>query len=174
MRKTHLLILTIFAVLFTAGCIGQQPPEPPLQAIEKDGVQYVFSTDIREAIKIPVNDRDSIFDALVLAENVTILFENSTDNALFAKHGFELTSKLQNYYVQSLNKIVGVKGIEKSNATQAIGLIIELIGPDTGATQSSVTWTGEGIVVQGETNQSFALSVDRLALVLFEDEIDLG
>ena len=164
------LVIFLAFVAITAGCIGQQPMEE-IHILEKDGVEYEFSTDVREAAKIEVIGETQIFDSIALANNVSIIFREGGDNAIFAKAGFDLTNKLQFYYVYTQDRIVGIRGFEMVNASMAEGTIIEFIGPTTGANETSVSLQNETIIVRGTTNQTFALAVDRLALVLFPDDV---
>jgi hypothetical protein len=171
--RNPIILVSLITVLITAGCIGQQPADTGLHSIEKDGVSYEFTSDIREAIKVPVIGKDSILEALAFAKNVTIVFSDGPDNRLFARSAPEMASKLQHYYTYSFNKVVPISGAEKSNLTQTSGLIIELIGP-SGADQTAVSWADSGIRVEGLTNQSFVLASDRLALILLEDALPQG
>jgi hypothetical protein len=111
--------------------------------------------------------------SLAFAQKIVIVFMNSTDNSLFAKSGFELTSKLQHYYVYSQNRIVNISAQEFTDAPlPSDALIIGFRGPSSGADTTGVRSIGKDyVLVLGINATDFSMAADRLVLLLFEDSL---
>jgi hypothetical protein len=167
-----LALLVTIAVI--AGCVGQQPPEQrTLYNLTKDGIEYVFSNDIYKALDVPIYDKARISEELMSAQRIWILFTNDTaDNAYVAIASSELTSKLVHYYAYTQTRLVKASGVELSELNATVqGTLIEFRGPNTGANATDVHIDGVRIIVQALNASELRLVADRLALVLFEDDL---
>ena len=165
--------LAAAAVLIYVGVASQPQPVQELHSIVKDGVEYVFTSNIYDAAKVPLYDEERIFGALTLAPRVWMLFRDGADNSHIAIASAELASKLAHYYAYTQGRIVNITGVELSqigNRTLA-GTFIEFRGPAAGANETSVSYKSGRILVQAANASDLRLAADRLALVLFEDEL---
>ena len=175
MNHNHLSIgLLIITAVLIAGCIGQQPPEQrTLYNITKDGIEYDFSNDIYKALDVTIYDKARISEELMSAQRIWILFTNDTaDNAYVALASSELTSKLVHYYAYTQARLVKASGVELSDLNNTVqGTFIEFRGPNTGANATDVSLSGSRILLQALNASELRLVADRLALLLFEDEL---
>ena len=168
-----LLIISIVAVAVVAGCIGQTSVQNGLYNITKDGVEYDFSNNIYTALNVSVYGKDTIYSMLSFTNNIAVLFtDNKDDDPYVATAAAELTSKLSKYYPYSQGRLVAIKGFEMSNLSGVLnGTMIEFRGPHTGANSTDVRIDGNRIVVEALNASDLKLVGDRLALVLFEDDL---
>jgi len=171
-RLYTILIISVVAVALVAGCIGQTPA-PALYNLTKDGIEYVFSNDIYKALDVTIYDKAFISEELMSAQRIWILFKNDTaDNAYVALASSELTSKLVHYYAYTQARLVKASGVELSDLNNTVqGTLIEFRGPNTGANATSVSLSGSRILLQALNASELRLVADRLALLLFEDEL---
>jgi len=174
MNRTALSISLLIVAAVVAGCIGQQPPEQrTLYNITKDGIEYDFSNDIYKALDVTIYDKALISEDLMSAQRIWILFANNTaDNSYVALASSELTSKLVHYYAYTQTRLVKASGVELSDINNTVqGTLIEFRGPNTGANATDVHIDGARIIVQALNASELRLAADRLALVLFEDDL---
>ena len=176
MKKSFYILILISIVLAT-GCIGQQQYA---KTLEKDGVEYQFSDNIYDSMKIPVYDEDFILDRIRFGpEKITVVFNGSSleDNAYFATVGFNVAHKLANFFTYSQGRFVNITALDiNNNVTQIPGSIIYMKGPNTGAEGNSVSLsnltvgnnTYSIVVMQGTTYQNLSQAGDRLILLVLD------
>ncbi|MEM7813751.1 MAG: hypothetical protein QW548_02525 [Candidatus Aenigmatarchaeota archaeon] len=178
MERTALATFAV-VIAIAAACgliylgIALQPSAPELHSITKDGVEYVFASNIYDAIKVPLRDEEKVYGRLALAQRIWILFRDSEDNSQVALAASELTSKLKHYYAYTQGRLVEISGLEWSqigNKTLA-GTFIEFRGPASGAAETSVSYKAGRILLQATNATDLRLVADRLALLLFEEEL---
>lgn len=159
-------------IILVSGCVQQQ--ELREITISGQGNQvYVFSYDIRESVKVKSSNETSI-RSLLRTDSINILYNgtNEQDLAYFNVALFNIREKLRTFYTYNgillkfypfyytVNELVNFSNESISNPT------IEIRGPNTGATETSVTVNGT-ILVQGTTSRNLQLAADRLVLVVF-------
>jgi hypothetical protein len=167
-------VLAVLAVIIlVSGCVQQQ--ELREIRISGQGNQvYVFSYDIRESVKIKASNETSI-RSLLRTDSINILYNgtNEQDLAYFNVALFNIREKLRTFYTYNgillkfypfyytADSLVNFSNASISNPT------IEIRGPNTGATETSVTVNEKAVLVQGTASRNLQLAADRLVLVVF-------
>ncbi|MBI2971259.1 MAG: hypothetical protein HYY37_02455 [Candidatus Aenigmarchaeota archaeon] len=177
MHKASLLV----ALVLVAGCTSPAPVKEI--TIPGHGSQvYVFTHDIREASKVPANDETGIRSLFTQADAITIVFDgsSSTDNGYFQVVSINVIDKLRTYFAYE-GKVMRFSPayylgdtwydadgeIEKPNLTDALWLM----GPDTGAAETSLTLDGSIVYLRGTSYKNLTLAGDKLALVVMNVRI---
>ena len=145
------ILLVLILVLFTAGCLEQ-----PVNSVTIPGhnVEYIFSSNLREAILVPVNDEDIIRNLSLENKRINIVFDGSDrqDNGMISVSLFDITHKLTTYFLlENISKEFAIYYYiddqwydVNSNETAKPELNKEgestlwVLGPATGATETSV------------------------------------
>ena len=165
--KKYFLCFLILLAVFSSMCTEKQEG---LHNIRIGNHVYVFTSDIREAMRVSVNEPMKIKKLIDNADRIDVVFNASEeDNKYFAVVGFNIVSKLQTYYA-SLGWAKDFRGMPIENATFQHPTIF-LRGPSTGATNTSV-WllhtnnTKNIIIVQGKTFEDMEKAGDKLVLTV--------
>ena len=171
--KQYLMIL-IIGLVVSAGCISQQEPEKYTYVIKKHGIEYIFSNPIENASLIPVINETEILNEILTTTKVRMTFEShEVDNIAFQLAGVDTSSKLSHFYVYGQGRFVDMGAEELINLTEddkANATIIQLKGPNTGATDTSVYLDQNGwIIIQGTHQKNLTLAADRFALIYLRD-----
>ena len=170
------IALSILAVVLIAGCVQDNPiteiaiPGHPI---------YSFSNDVRESIKIGAPDSNTTQLVLLSGRNITIVFNGSSekDNAVFQVTAFNIVARMQQYYIWEGHVLsvdtyyfMGDKWYNRTageiEKPALLDTVIWLKGPETGATDNSVTVNGNIITVQGITAEQVTLAGDKLSLIM--------
>ncbi len=180
--KFHLFIAML---IFLVACT--QTGEIKELALPRHNTIYVFSYDVRESLRVPMESRAEIIETFSQNNKVTIVFNGSSekDNAYFAVTSFNIVSKLDQYFYNegaplSFDVIYNVNGTwynktKDPQTTPVItGAVIWLKGPNTGAERTAVYMSNGYIFVEGTDSKNLGLAGDRLSLFLmginsFED-----
>jgi len=178
-RLSIVLIISIVAVAFASGCIGQSQPQA-LFNLTKDGVLYEFNNNIYDSLNVPISDKNRIYEKLVMPDQLWLLYTKGADEAIVAVAAADITAKVQYYNTYSLGKIVRVGTYDLSgqseqnvSASDLTGTLIELRGPAM-VNETAVFMSGERIIVEGTNRTQLSMAADRLTLVLFEDELRIA
>jgi len=174
-----LTIILLLLAVTVSGCIGQSVPvHNLLYNFTKDGVEYEFSTNVYDAIKISIYGKEDIYSRLVLTDRVLIIYgNNSADAPYIATASAELASKLVHYYAYSQGRLVSISGMDldsyaqNETARNMSATLVEYRGPNTGANGTYVRLEGDRIVVEALNGTEMKSVSDRLMLVLFEDDL---
>ena len=161
-------------IIMVSGCVQQQ--ELREITISGQGNQvYVFSYGIQESVKIKASNETAIQNLLRSTDSINILYNgtNEQDLAYFNVALFNTREKLRTFYTYNgillkfypfyytANELVNFSNASIGNPT------IEIRGPNTGATETSVTINNATVLVQGTTSRNLQLAADRLVLVVF-------
>jgi len=149
-----------------------------------EGTIYAFSYDIRETLKIPVNDEEAIVDALVRSDKVNIVYKFHNESSLqdskyfsvlminviskvttFFSYEEIILSDFPVYYIDENNTWHNSTGdmIAKPNFTDAT---LWLVGPNTGAKDTSVTIIEKDIYISGTSYENLIKAGDRFVLAV--------
>ena len=172
------IFLAIIAVVLVAGCAEQQPVTEI--SIPGHGNQiYAFHNDIRESLKVPVNDPEGI-KALASYNGLNLVFDGSSgqDNSYFTIVTTELTQKLPVYFSYE-GRLFGFRpyyyigpqwydadGIEIGEPSFS-GPVLWLLGPSTGANETSLTLVNNTVYLQGTSYKNLTLAGVKFTLLLF-------
>ena len=161
-------------IILISGCVQQQ--EILEITIPGQGNQvYVFSYDIQESVKIKSSNVTIIQNLLRSTDSINILYNgtNEQDLAYFNVALFNIREKLRTFYgyngillkfypfYYTADSLVNFSNASISNPA------IEIMGPNTGATETSVTINNATVLVQGTTSRNLQLAADRLVLAVF-------
>ncbi len=146
---------------------------------------YTFSYDVREALKVPVENSDQIIRTFAENSEITLVFNGTSgsDNAIFAVTSFNIVSNVGQYFKnEGIPVYFDVKYFVNDtwyNKTgphdpDLSGTVIWLKGPATGAQRTAVYMNNGHIFVEGTDSKNVILAGDRLFLLLiginkFED-----
>ncbi len=174
-------VIALLMVILVSGCTEQKPLTEI--TIPGHGSQvYVFSHDIRESSKVPVNDREGIRNVFLENDEIKIVFDGSseTDNAYFRVVVINIVEKLQAYFAYE-GKVLRFKSyyhigdiwydgegeIGKPDLTNALWFL----GPDTGAKETSLALKDSTIYLQGTSYRNLTMAGDKLALVVMNVDV---
>ncbi len=181
-------IFLLLAVVVLAGCI-QQDEYVPLTELHLQGggnEVYTFTHDIRQTLKLNVNNPEGIMDLADRSDIMVLVFDGSDrqDNAYFTVVVTNLQQKIPIYYAYKdrvFNLVpfyyLGDEWFDKTgkNITKpdfGTTPAIWLKGPSTGATDTSLNLTNNTIYLSGLSYQNLTMAGDRLTLLFFNiDEI---
>lgn len=186
--KLVLLGILIAAVILVSGCT-EQKDEPLLKLrIPNQGNQiYEFTNDLREAIKVPVNDEEALFYFVRDNEGFNIVFDGSNpeDNARFQVTVFNIITKLftffpyegrilksENfpayYYINDNGNRVWYNSVnEQIDEPDLSEPTLWLKGPNTGAEETSVFIDGNTVFIQGTDSKGVGMAGDKFILIAF-------
>ena len=168
------ILLFIILLVFISGCV-QQTEIREITIPGHANQVYVFSFDIRESIKVKAPDEAAVRN-LLRTDSINILYNgtNEQDLAYFNVALFNIREKLRTFYTYdgillkfypfyyTANELVNFSNASISNPT------IEIRGPNTGATETSVTINNATVLVQGTSSRNLQLAADRLVLAVFD------
>ena len=184
MLKTERVLIMLFALLiFFSGCIEQNNNLPGEEIkeimVEGHGNQiYRFSFDIRESLKIASNDPAGIKELFSNSNAFIIVFDGSSeeDNAYFTVVLINTIDKMQTFASYEGELIffdtLYYEGEQWYNRTGGeieqpdfVDPVIWLLGPSTGATETSVNREGNIIYIQGTTYENLVKAADKFSLI---------
>ena len=176
--RSGLAIPILVIVILAAGCIQQEKPVTELKISGHPQI-YSFSSDLREALKVPATGQMEMQTMFSSSDRIDIVFNGTStqDNAYFRVVLINIVSKLQTYSVNE-GKILEfdtyyfVDGVWYNATNNEIekpdfGAAIWLKGPDTGATETSVRIEGNIVTVPGTFYKNLTLAGDKFVLVVF-------
>lgn len=173
MRPAALLIIAVVV----SACVQPQTELKELYMPGHGNQIYSFSYDIRESVKVKSSDEAKMSGFLAKTNKLTIIFNSTSeeDNAAFQVAVFNLASKLPTYYSYE-GKLLRIDVLyynadgylynkTKERASLPENAKILLLGPNTGAKETSVSLDGNSIILQGVTKKGVGLAGDKLALI---------
>ena len=172
-------MLAILIPLFLAGCVQE-----PLHniTISEHNVDYIFTSDIREAIQVPTNNPQEIRNLILQNYRINLVFDGSDqqDNAIVALAFHDITSKLTPYFInENISKEFAIyyyvgdrwydihkNQTEKPELNKEDEVTLWIMGPRTGATKTSVNLEDRTITIQGTNRENLAKAADKFALIV--------
>lgn len=145
-----------------------QGSQKNLTSLVIDGQEYLFSTNLYDAIKIPVKNETEIKSLFESYDEVCIIFNGSSeqDNAYFSAVLYNDAFKIVRYYTLQ-GRSFGMPSCNEYNASEIIIPILLIKGPNTGATENSITLNGTNIIImQGTDAKGIKMVGDKLALIV--------
>ncbi|MEM7816444.1 MAG: hypothetical protein QXZ20_00860 [Candidatus Aenigmatarchaeota archaeon] len=132
-----------------------------LKEITINGTPYEFNTNLYEVIKIPSEGDDDIKSIFDKNYKICIEFDNSSieDSSIFFVSSFNIVYKTILYYKS--------RGMKKKIEVCDEEPKIELKGPNTGASETSIRLMNKTILVQGTTTKNLEMAADKLILIIF-------
>lgn len=186
--SVFIIAIALAAVVVTAGCTQQQ--QEPITEIFVSGhgnTVYTFNNDIRESILVKASSEQQIQNLFFTSQKMNIIFDGTDgqDNALFRVVLIDM-SKIPIYLTYEGN-IVSVdhfyyikdnstdpstvqwfdSGGQKIDEPSPEGVSIKFLGPNTGATETSVSLSGNTVTVQGQDLKNLSMAADKLTLIVF-------
>jgi hypothetical protein len=183
------LILLLLAAVAIAGCVDQTAYEPLTELhLTGGGTEvYTFANDIRKTLKeVDVNDPEGImaignsYDKYAIVYNGTDLQDVSYFKIVainFAKipiyYAYLGRVAVFDYYYFSENSWHNATGGEIESLPDFEDMpAIWMIGPGTGATDTSLNLVNNTIYLSGTSYRNLTMAGDRLSLLFFNiDEI---
>ena len=175
--KKSLLILLVFTLIIS-GCVEENKEIKELRIAGHGNHIYAFSYDIRESLKIPVNDPIAIKILVWQSDRLNIIFNGSSqqDNAYFQVLAINIVSKLQTFFAYEGKllrfPVFYYENGKWFNSTEEIiipdlkGANLWLLGPNTGASDTSLFSVNNIIYLQGTSSKNLTLAGDKFALVI--------
>lgn len=183
-----LLAILLIGVVLISGCTGSSYQPVTEITIEGHGNQvYTFSNDIRQSLRVPVNDPDGIKEIGRDYDIMAMVFNSSSpqDNAYFTVVTTNMMNKIPNYdaYEGRVFQLIPFYFDEKGQWYNRTGgnitkpdfrvPAIWLVGPNTGANETSLRLTNNTIYVSGTDYKNLTMAADKLTLLFFNiDKID--
>lgn len=184
MKKAFFAVAIIFiSVVFISGCTEQQAEIKEI-TIDGHGNQvYQFSYDIRESQKIASDDPLAISMLVANSDYMNIVFDGSDnqDNGYFQVVLINIVQKLTTYYsyegkafsglpiyyyITENNTIVWYNSAQENITEPDLsGTTLWLLGPSTGANETSVRLNNNTIYIQGTSYKNLTLAGDKFALI---------
>lgn len=174
--KKFVLIMLVFTLIIS-GCTEEKEIKE-LRIPEHGNHIYEFSNDIREALKVPVNDPIAIKKLVWQSDRLNIIFNGSSqqDNAYFQVVAINIVSKLQTFFAYE-GKVLQFPAFYYENgrwfnSTGEVvlpdleGANLWLVGPNTGAVDTSLFSIGDIIYLQGTSYKNLTLAGDKFALIV--------
>lgn len=181
-----IILLGLLATIVISGCVAEQPIHEI--AIPGHGDQvYVFDSDVREALRVPISDANSVKLAFDSSQSVNIVFDGTSqeDNAyfrvvlinmakipIFYSYEGRLVSFRYFYYIDSANTTSNASRTWYNESSAIDEPLLQettlwLKGPHTGATRMAVTVDGKIITIEGASFADLKKAGDRLTLAVF-------
>ena len=173
--RFYILLIT---VLIIAGCVQEQPKNQITEVSIPGHPVYTFSNPINEAMKYSITDKDEIHQAILKTRNLNIVFNGSSveDNTYFQVVLFNVVTKIQTFFVyeHTLLRVnsyyfIGDQWYNLTNTTSMpnlTGTTLWVKGPNTGATENSLSFANNTIYLQGLSYKNLTLAGDRLVLLV--------
>ena len=173
------IFIVLIPVLLVAGCIQE-----PLHniTISEHNVDYIFTSDIREAIQVPANNPQEIRNLMLENYRINLVFDGSDaqDNGLVSVALFDITSKLTTYFIsENVSKEFAIyyyvddqwydikkNQTEKPDFNKEDEVTLWILGPRTGATKTNVELVDRTITIQGTSRENMAKAADKLVLIV--------
>lgn len=172
--RFELVVISIISIILISGCVQQ---EKPITNITIGNVEYSFSNDIREAMKVPVANRSSIQELALLSQEIHIVFDCSVaeEKPSISVSAFNVVSIIQNYLVAhgsfthfDTYCFQGEKWYNSTDneAQKPAGTILWFKGPKTGANGTSVYVENTTITIEGTDHKNMTLAADAFSLAV--------
>ena len=175
--KKFMFIILIVSILSISGCVNEEEIKE-LRIPGHGNHIYQFSHDIREALKVPVNDPIAIKKSVWQSDRLNIIFNGSSkqDNAYFQVVAINIVSKLQTFFAYEGKllqfPVFYYENGKWFNSTEEItipdleGANLWLVGPNTGAMDTSLFSVDNVIYLQGTSYKNLTLAGDKFALII--------
>lgn len=159
------IITALFLAVFSSGCASQKKE---LKYMKIGDEEYFFNTNLYDTIKYPVNNPGGIKNTFDNSEVMCIVFDETSeqDNAYFAVVSYNIVFKITRYYTV-MGKDFGFSVCNGYNLSDLKTPFVTLKGPETGATENSITLNGNEIILQGMNSTNLQQAGDRLVLAVF-------
>lgn len=159
------IIAALSIAIMSSGCASQKKELKYLKIGEEE---YFFNSNLYDAIKYPVSNPEGIKSAFDDSEIMCIVFDESSgqDNAYFAVVSYNIVFKITRHYT-NMGKDFGFSVCNGYNLSDLRTPFVTLKGPETGATENSITLNGNEIVLQGLNSTKLQEAGDRLVLAVF-------
>jgi len=179
LKNIFLISIIIIFVALASGCTENNTEIKEI-AISGHGSQvYTFANDIREALKVSVNEPIEIKRIFATNSNFVLVFDgsDSQDNAYFRVVLINM-NKIPTYYAYE-GRVLSFEyyyyiGDNWYNDTDGnitrpafAKPVIWLKGPATGATETSLKLENNIIYLQGTSYKNLTLAGDKLTLLSF-------
>ncbi len=183
MAKDMFIPLFLIALVVASGC-AQQKEIKEIMLPGQGNTVYQFTYDIRESLAVKANNETAIRDYLHSVDRINIVYNGSSgeDILYFKVVLINVLGKLQAYFAYkgvpmgvTFYYFIGdqwYESIEDGTSREigrpsVSGATIWLVGPNTGADDTSLILRKGIIYVQGKTYKDLVLAGDRLALIVF-------
>lgn len=178
--KTWILAFGLLALVAIAGCAEKGVYEVSLP--EQGGQTYVFAQDVRESLKVPINDLQGIQQSVYWSGKINFVFDGSTnDTPVFQIPIVNTVTRLQLFFRNEGRNFgaddfqgyyfIGNLWYNETSQTErpdfGNDVVIWLKGPNTGATANEVMAEGNVIYVSGIDRNGMEMAADRLVLAIF-------
>jgi hypothetical protein len=159
-----IVFAVITATIFVSGCTSGTKN---LTVLRMENQDYVFPENLYDSIKIPVNNESGIKELFDSYDAVCIIFDGSSgqDNAYFTVVLHNFVFKATRHYALN-GKEMQFPACNEYNQSDIIVPMLVLKGPNTGATENSLTLNGTTITLQGTNSSGIQMAGDKLALVI--------
>jgi len=172
-------VLILILVMIISGCVEESKEIKELKIPGHGNHIYQFSNDIREVLNVPVNDPIAIKKLVWQSDRLNIIFNGSSkqDNAYFQVVVINIVSKLQTFFAYE-GKLLQFPVFYYENGRwfnstedeiilpDLEGANLWLMGPDTGARDTSLFSMGDIIYLQGTDYKNLTLAGDKFALLI--------
>lgn len=179
MRKIIIPLLLVVMALI-AGCAEERQPITEISIQGRGSEIYTFSNDIHESLLVKTNDPNGIKAIGKTFTEMNVVFDgsNQQDNAYFRVVLTNINAKLPVYYsyegrLISFNAYYFIDGVWYRSANETIekpnfsSPVLWLIGPSTGANETSLRLENNTIYLSGESYKGLTLAGDKLVLLFF-------
>jgi len=169
--------LVLLVLVFISACVQQPVPITDIR-ISGHGEQiYQFSYDIRESVSVKAEAEQQIRGLLINSSKLSIIFNSSAeDNVVFQVVVFNIAAKLPTYFSYE-GKLLHIDAFyykedgylynkSEERVEMPSNARIMLLGPNTGAEETSVSLDGNTVILQGVTRKDIVLAGDKLALIV--------
>lgn len=159
------IIAALSLAVFSSGCSAQKKE---LKYMKIGDEEYFFNSNLYDSIKYPISDASGIKSAFDNSDVMCIVFDETSeqDNAYFAVVSYNIVFKITRHYTL-LGKEFGFSVCNGYNLSDIRTPFVTLKGPETGASENSITLNGNEIIVQGLNSTKLQEAGDRLVLAVF-------
>ncbi|KHO47666.1 MAG: seg [archaeon GW2011_AR5] len=180
MKPRVVLPILLISVIVISGCVEEQEPVTEIYVPGHGNQIYAFHNDIRESLKVPVNNPEGIKALAAVSNGMYLVFDGSNpqDNAYFTIVTTEITQKISTYYSYE-GRLFGFmpyyhigsqwydSGGKEINKPDFSGPVMWLLGPSTGANDTSVTLVNSTVYISGTSYNNLTLAGDKFVLLIF-------
>src|SRR3989338_394196 len=180
MKLPVLLPILLISAVIISGCVEEQEPVTEIYVPGHGNQIYAFHNDIRESLKVPVNNPEGIKALSAASNGMYLVFDGSNpqDNAYFTIVTTEITQKISTYYSYE-GRLFGFRPYyyvdnqwhdadgSEINKPSLNGPVLWLLGPSTGAKDTSVNLVNSTVYISGTSYNNLTLSGDKFVLLVF-------
>ncbi|TAL46732.1 hypothetical protein EPN87_04470 [archaeon] len=138
----------------------------PITSYDYYGTHLDFRSDLKEAQKVAVYPDESMIVSTVFAPfmtNLTISFQNTSQNNLVGVEAYEVAYKMKTAYI-ALNRNINITShlgaVQGSESNPVVILVPPML-----ANETSVRVSGFTITISGKTQREFDLATDKFLMV---------